>query len=836
MAHFHRAVESDIVAYVDDVLATPDSSLTVFLLVGMRGVGIRSLLVRGVAPRLAQRATQPREAPTQVRGEWHASSLVQFCVDEADVPAAPPPDGCAARVLLVACFDVDALPRWVVAQESHSARTLPISPLTHFEVQGFVEACFGGPVEPAAARRLAELGGFMPNAMAVIIDECRSHGALERVDGVWMLLGDPVQLAIVPYLRAQLATAGTAVAGMLTRLALIDPFTRDQLTGDESTFVDELIADGEVRGRSDGRLEFTGHAAREGLRALAPADVQQRVYAAELRGPRPSVHAIRWAARTEHPLESQQLERAATTALHDHDWQAVLDVAEIAEIADTAEPTSDADPSIRAAVRCALHARAASAARFLPDADLAHAHLDRLEDGLPDVAEPERDALHRRARILRAELLHYNEGDVDAALAELESDPRAADDPLVQSNIVLHLAYGGRHRPARATLEASKRALRRAPRQLRDRVAVAEALLMVAGGRPAQAFRAITLMAARHRAVAERSQWLHEELRAAYVTAALSSDGPSAFTMLEKHLGASQGGQERPDQVTFSFAQAAWEYARGDIAAADRLGSLALATAESVDPLGMQAAAIALVAETSALRGDRRRAIGLVARFAETPVRAAAVIAGSVHGHVAAAQLLVETPGAGESLRRVAAEFAEAGQFGFAADVLAIGVRFGRRRAASDLCEIADALDGRLHELRVAQANALLTDDPVAMLAVADGYQTAGLALLSAEADASALRMPSVPDSVRHRASGRVASMLSAQQLPGHTLLGATATGVVGEVRLTPREREVTELIDLGLTNAEIAARLDLSLATIEGHITRIYRKTGARRRAPSRR
>jgi len=49
---------------------------------------------------------------------------------------------------------------------------------------------------------------------------------------------------------------------------------------------------------------------------------------------------------------------------------------------------------------------------------------------------------------------------------------------------------------------------------------------------------------------------------------------------------------------------------------------------------------------------------------------------------------------------------------------------------------------------------------------------------------------------------------------------------------LTPREAETLKLIAAGLSNAEIAAALVVSDATVKTHINRIFRKTGARDRA----
>jgi DNA-binding NarL/FixJ family response regulator len=48
---------------------------------------------------------------------------------------------------------------------------------------------------------------------------------------------------------------------------------------------------------------------------------------------------------------------------------------------------------------------------------------------------------------------------------------------------------------------------------------------------------------------------------------------------------------------------------------------------------------------------------------------------------------------------------------------------------------------------------------------------------------------------------------------------------------ITPREREIIELICVGKTNQEIAEGLFISLATVKDHNHNIFRKTGVRNR-----
>jgi DNA-binding NarL/FixJ family response regulator len=61
---------------------------------------------------------------------------------------------------------------------------------------------------------------------------------------------------------------------------------------------------------------------------------------------------------------------------------------------------------------------------------------------------------------------------------------------------------------------------------------------------------------------------------------------------------------------------------------------------------------------------------------------------------------------------------------------------------------------------------------------------------------------------------------------------GARAQGEHGIDSLSPREREIAELVAAGHTNREIAARLYLSEKTVETHLSRAFAKLGVRTRA----
>ena len=55
---------------------------------------------------------------------------------------------------------------------------------------------------------------------------------------------------------------------------------------------------------------------------------------------------------------------------------------------------------------------------------------------------------------------------------------------------------------------------------------------------------------------------------------------------------------------------------------------------------------------------------------------------------------------------------------------------------------------------------------------------------------------------------------------------------MVDGARLSQREQELLALVARGLTDAEIAGRLYISVHTVRSHLERIREKTGSRRRA----
>ena len=361
-----------------------------------------------------------------------------------------------------------------------------------------------------------------------------------------------------------------------------------------------------------------------------------------------------------------------------------------------------------------------------------------------------------------------------------------------------------------------------------------EARTAIAAGRPLQTFPELLRLAAPGAADPGAPRAFFRDLGTVLAWATLTAHGPAGLPRFARQLGTFDSDPTDLDLTQRYGLRAFWEAAEGNIGSAHRFATLALEHARHEDPEQLAPLIRALLAEMAALRGEHARAVRLVeeSRHTETqhPLEAAVI-----HRHVAAAEHLLALPNAGGSLLQQAQRMRGLGHFGSAAEVAYVGVRFGRRRPAQLLVDLGPNLTGPLHEIRLSQARALLDKDPLALLQAADALRDAGCALWAAETDAQVLTMPEVPAALQQRATRTLTTYLGTQSLPGHSGL-RTPRVSSGEAALTPREQEISDLIHAGLSNADIAERLHISIGTVEGHITRMYRKTGGSRRSPQRR
>ncbi len=142
---------------------------------------------------------------------------------------------------------------------------------------------------------------------------------------------------------------------------------------------------------------------------------------------------------------------------------------------------------------------------------------------------------------------------------------------------------------------------------------------------------------------------------------------------------------------------------------------------------------------------------------------------------------------------------------------------------AALLAAVADRTDGPLFRCLADHARARVDGDPAALLAVSGQFEHLGALLYSAEAAYAAARAH------RKIGAGRAAAAAAVLATGLHARCENAsipwASGFRSAEMLTPREQEVALMAAAGEPDAAIASRLQISVRTVQNHLTRAYRK-----------
>ena len=167
----------------------------------------------------------------------------------------------------------------------------------------------------------------------------------------------------------------------------------------------------------------------------------------------------------------------------------------------------------------------------------------------------------------------------------------------------------------------------------------------------------------------------------------------------------------------------------------------------------------------------------------------------------------------------------------FAAEVacLQAACQLGDHSSAPRLCQLAAIVEGPRAGVAARFATGLRDGDGGAIAAVSKEFERMGDGVAAADAAAHAAIAYRRQD-LRGSAYG---SSTRAEQL-AEQCGGARTPALLQAAERLPlraREREIAMLIGAGLSNRAIAARLTISVRTVEGHIYRAMTKTGAHSR-----
>ena len=702
-----------------------------------------------------------------------------------------------------------------------------------------------GPLLPEAMSRssAARLCSTAKGNPLVALEIVRSLQRESPTAGLWVsgTAGVPVPQAIREVVDRRLRELPAGVRAQLLLLAAGD---RAEATADVS-MLGHAVRSGLLFQGSTGRFEFA-HPLYEAAIYAASTDEQRRVahrqLARQVEGP--EAHARHLALATEGPSEeiADALEAAAEHAL----FRGAVDHA-----ADLFELAAKRTPSDEFETRLSRTLRAADVHFLLVDI----AEVSRLVTAVID-ANPTPD-LGAQARLLLAETVGMS--DPDRTVSLLESALAMATGARTRAKILVSLG----------SVHQYHRDLAKGLLMFEEAVSVAEAvghdhlLAQALSNRESTRF---TLGLGADRDALDRALHLEDpagrnhfdsrpSIAVAHVFQLTGGHGRS-LEILTTLIARQRGLGEELELPLLLNQRAAASLFAGDLSSAHADATSAIALAERFDQLTTLPMALSLRAVVSAIRGDRAPALDDCARGAESPASVegrwsdvcidwAKALMALVDDNAGAASALLERHAAALEDRSVY----EMTFVPFAPDAIESWVAVGdiaRAATFSDkLLEHGQRLDRQWARAVALRGKAMIASvdgsfDDALRLGEAAINEHAGLSMAWEEG-----RTLLVVGRIRRRAGQRrLASEALETAIEIFTRIGAqpwlakasSELARIGVRRapsaLTENERRVCELAAAGESNPSIAARLFVSVRTVEAHLSRSYSKLGIANRA----
>ncbi|WP_314035641.1 helix-turn-helix transcriptional regulator [Dietzia sp. CH92] len=773
-----------------------------------------------------------------------AAGVTVVVWDDLDRATSAPPAVPAGAVLVASARLGAPLPPGYDDEVAARTTRLPLRNLTRSESEEIVSSVVGIPLSARLVEALWSCSHGNMAALRATFDDLAARGYIRRTRERMELTVDPgtavAEATVDPRLwvgadcsafDAAAATEALTTAALARRVSLPD---LADLHGDD--LVCDLVARGLLVERLEDGVEILTvqpPALAAALRGGADPRRRREVYAAVLAradtaAALPDPRIVLWGlgrarladsgAAAPPAVDSAMVLAAAHAALAAHDYRTGV------SLHDTAQR---AGLELTAVQQAELALVAGSCLRLLERLPEAAILFDQamvlLQQGSGDPAEGEFIRVLVEIVTARADLAHYRDHGPDAALPMIADAHRLLPEghpahTVLDALTVVHLVYSGRFREASRTYAQLEAPL---PVEWERRLEAIHALALDGLGQSDEALAILRRLARRARSMGHVA-WASEEYLSALLSVVLHGYGITALGgELSSFSAADHVESVRIDHGLRRAADAEIALFAGDlpsatIAAADAIDTIEVDGPEEFLPrvLSLHALALALSGQGATAREQLRR-LRAVPAYTSSPVGAEtrAAEAGALFGL-----------GERDEARRVVWDLAEDGLHGAAIR----GAMPGIFTADLETCRLVGELEvtGDLPEMLQELAAATLAESPRRLLEVARRAHESGLLAMAAAA-ADRARAVASPGSKHHTLAERLLATteISTARAGFAHLSGATPPGVT----LTRREAQIADLVARGLTNAEIAAELHLSKRTVEGHLNRIYTKTGTR-------
>ena len=726
---------------------------------------------------------------------------------------------CAAKLVLTV-RDGEPIPAgtqelWKAGQFER----LDVQPLSPEVTITLLSATLGGSMDSHAASRLWELARGNVLYLRHIVEQEVADGRLKMLHGFWQWIGDPIiPCGLVELIESRIGALPAAAGAVIDALAVGEPI---KLTALERITDPDAVEEADSRGlitldHFDSGIEVrVAHPLYGEVRRKRAAPTRLRrlrgLVAAEL-------------AAGDNRDDIQVVIRRATLSV---DSDLPPDVGLLCKAAHGAIWLADLSLADRLA-------GAAARAGAGPEAQFLRAHAlswlgrgQEAEAVLANVSITQlTDTDHARLTYLRASNMLW-------ALAEPARAKEIIDDASHTAtrqarswiDALLTVYWFAMDRPDAATLAAKNLALDNLPPIVGTETAWALAAISADAGRAAEAV-----------AIAETG----------YTVATRCLDAPHMrFNVADAHLSALLLSGRIRDAV--DVADRVRHEAADLPGAAESLGA-AVAGRAALGAGNLDTSCVLLEEATAALSASGH-AIGWGYRY-HVPYTTALAVRGC-NGKAAAALGALDkvrrpfrsldyerslarawvTASQGAiseaiSILQSAAETAAAnGRFAAEVICLQTASQFGVRSGAPRLRELEEIVDGPRVGLAARFARALRDDDGAELAALSKDFEAMGDLVAAVDAAAHA----AMAYRRRDLRGSALASVTRAEALGAQC--GGADTPALRQAReplpLTDREREIVMLLGEGLSNRDVAARLTLSVRTVEGHIYKAMTKTG---------